>query len=151
MLRLVHGVGIGVSGTDSMERVSSLAFDDSSGGVPADVGNRRAGCVSRNRYHALRVRCAGRLPGTRATTSSASREADAPAARAGSAVASGGRTVEQRATFAAIPFQERLRAGTRTRWNNFMLADDWTATGLPATIEGAIRTGRKAADTLMNS
>jgi hydroxysqualene dehydroxylase len=32
-----------------------------------------------------------------------------------------------------------------------MLAGDWTATGLPATIEGAIRTGRKAADTLMNS
>jgi hydroxysqualene dehydroxylase len=66
-------------------------------------------------------------------------------------VASGRRTVEQRATFAAIPSQEGLRAGTRTRWNNFMLAGDWTATGLPATIEGAIRTGRKAADTLMNS
>ena len=31
-----------------------------------------------------------------------------------------------------------------------MLAGDWTATGLPATIEGAIRSGQKAADLLMN-
>ncbi len=43
-----------------------------------------------------------------------------------------------------------LRPGTRTRWNNLMLAGDWTATGLPATIEGAIRSGQKAADTLLN-
>ncbi|WP_250492954.1 hydroxysqualene dehydroxylase HpnE [Caballeronia sp. GAWG1-1] len=54
------------------------------------------------------------------------------------------------ATFAAVPSQEGLRAATRTRWNNFTLAGDWTATGLPATIEGAIRSGQKAADVLMN-
>ncbi|MCX4144125.1 MULTISPECIES: hydroxysqualene dehydroxylase HpnE [Paraburkholderia] len=58
--------------------------------------------------------------------------------------------VEKRATFAALPDQEMLRPGTRTRWNNLMLAGDWTATGLPATIEGAIRSGQKAADTLLN-
>jgi squalene-associated FAD-dependent desaturase len=58
--------------------------------------------------------------------------------------------VEERATFAALPDQETLRPGTRTRWNNLMLAGDWTATGLPATIEGAIRSGQKAADTLLN-
>lgn len=58
--------------------------------------------------------------------------------------------VEKRATFAALPDQETLRPGTRTRWNNLMLAGDWTATGLPATIEGAIRSGQKAADTLLN-
>ncbi|HEX7931734.1 MAG TPA: hydroxysqualene dehydroxylase HpnE [Paraburkholderia sp.] len=58
--------------------------------------------------------------------------------------------VERRATFAALPDQETLRPGTRTRWNNLMLAGDWTATGLPATIEGAIRSGRQAADTLLN-
>ncbi|MFM0502304.1 hydroxysqualene dehydroxylase HpnE [Paraburkholderia caffeinilytica] len=57
---------------------------------------------------------------------------------------------EKRATFAALPDQETLRPGTRTRWNNLMLAGDWTATGLPATIEGAIRSGQKAADTLLN-
>ncbi|WCM23425.1 hydroxysqualene dehydroxylase HpnE [Paraburkholderia bryophila] len=55
-----------------------------------------------------------------------------------------------RASFAALPDQETLRPGTRTRWNNLMLAGDWTATGLPATIEGAIRSGQKAADTLLN-
>ncbi|MFL9904166.1 hydroxysqualene dehydroxylase HpnE [Paraburkholderia fungorum] len=58
--------------------------------------------------------------------------------------------MEKRATFAALPDQETLRPGTRTRWNNLMLAGDWTATGLPATIEGAIRSGQKAADTLLN-
>jgi squalene-associated FAD-dependent desaturase len=57
--------------------------------------------------------------------------------------------MEKRATFAALPDQETLRPGTRTRWNNLMLAGDWTATGLPATIEGAIRSGQKAADMLL--
>lgn len=58
--------------------------------------------------------------------------------------------VDHHATFAAIPSQEGLRAATRTRWNNFTLACDWTATGLSATIEGAIRSGQMAADALMN-
>jgi len=53
---------------------------------------------------------------------------------------------EKRATFAATPEQERLRPGTRSRWRNLLLAGDWTATGLPATIEGAIRSGFSAAD-----
>ncbi|MDR5824337.1 hydroxysqualene dehydroxylase HpnE [Caballeronia sp. LZ043] len=57
---------------------------------------------------------------------------------------------EAHATFAAVPAQEGLRAATRTRWPNFTLAGDWTATGLPATIEGAIRSGQKAADALLN-
>jgi hydroxysqualene dehydroxylase len=58
--------------------------------------------------------------------------------------------IEQRATFAALPSQEMLRPAARTRWNNLVLAGDWTATGLPATIEGAIRSGQKAVDTLLN-
>ncbi|SDF93349.1 hydroxysqualene dehydroxylase HpnE [Paraburkholderia phenazinium] len=57
---------------------------------------------------------------------------------------------EPHATFAALPGEEMRRPATRTRWNNLMLAGDWTATGLPATIEGAIRSGQKAADTLLN-
>jgi squalene-associated FAD-dependent desaturase len=52
---------------------------------------------------------------------------------------------ERRATFAATPEQAARRAGTKTRWRNLLLAGDWTATGLPATIEGAIRSGHKAA------
>jgi hypothetical protein len=53
---------------------------------------------------------------------------------------------ERRATFAATPAQDALRPGPRTRWRNLVLAGDWTSTGLPATIEGAIRSGNRAAD-----
>jgi squalene-associated FAD-dependent desaturase len=53
---------------------------------------------------------------------------------------------ERRATFAATPAQDVLRPGARTRWSNLALAGDWTATGLPATIEGAIRSGNEAAE-----
>ena len=52
---------------------------------------------------------------------------------------------ERRATFAATPAQNAKRPGAATRWRNLALAGDWTATGLPATIEGAIRSGRTAA------
>jgi hydroxysqualene dehydroxylase len=53
---------------------------------------------------------------------------------------------ERRATFAATPKQDARRPGPRTAWNNLFLAGDWTQTGLPATIEGAIRSGNRAAD-----
>jgi uncharacterized protein with NAD-binding domain and iron-sulfur cluster len=52
---------------------------------------------------------------------------------------------ERRATFAATPQQNRLRPPAATAWPNLFLAGDWTATGLPATIEGAIRSGNTAA------
>jgi squalene-associated FAD-dependent desaturase len=52
---------------------------------------------------------------------------------------------ERRATFAATPEQNALRPGARTPWRNLVLAGDWTATGLPSTIEGAIRSGKTAA------
>jgi squalene-associated FAD-dependent desaturase len=53
---------------------------------------------------------------------------------------------EKRATFAATPEEEARRPQTRTAVANLFLAGDWTATGLPATIEGAIRSGFRAAD-----
>jgi squalene-associated FAD-dependent desaturase len=53
---------------------------------------------------------------------------------------------ERRATFASLPHQEAKRPQPRTRWRNLLLAGDWTATGLPATIEGAIRSGNRAAE-----
>jgi len=52
---------------------------------------------------------------------------------------------ERRATFAATPAQEARRPRAKTRWRNLVLAGDWTNTGLPATIEGAIRSGNRAA------
>ncbi len=56
---------------------------------------------------------------------------------------------ERRAAFAATPEQAAKRPGARTRWRNLFLAGDWTATGLPATIEGALRSGETAADLAM--
>ena len=55
---------------------------------------------------------------------------------------------EKRATFAATPAEDARRPPTRTRLRNLVLAGDWTATGLPATIEGSIRSGDRAAATL---
>jgi squalene-associated FAD-dependent desaturase len=52
---------------------------------------------------------------------------------------------EKRATFAATPAQNLRRPGAVTAWRNLALAGDWTATALPATIEGAIRSGQTAA------
>jgi hydroxysqualene dehydroxylase len=53
---------------------------------------------------------------------------------------------ERRATFAATPAESAKRPGPQTAWRNLFLAGDWTQTGLPATIEGAIRSGNRAAD-----
>lgn len=52
---------------------------------------------------------------------------------------------EKRATFSATPGQDAKRPPTATRWRNLFLAGDWTRTGLPATIEGALRSGETAA------
>ena len=53
---------------------------------------------------------------------------------------------ERRATFLQTPDNFGRRPGTRTQWSNLFLAGDWTDTGLPATLEGAVRSGFKAAD-----
>ena len=52
---------------------------------------------------------------------------------------------ERRATFAQTPRALRDRPPARTAWRNIILAGDWTDTGYPATIEGAVRSGRAAA------
>ena len=52
---------------------------------------------------------------------------------------------ERRATFAQTPETLALRPETVTSRPNLLLAGDWTATGLPATIEGALRSGFRAA------
>ena len=53
---------------------------------------------------------------------------------------------EQRATFSAAPHTEALRADCRTNMPNLFLAGDWTRTGWPATMEGAVRSGYLAAE-----
>ena len=48
---------------------------------------------------------------------------------------------EKRATFLQSPENLRLRPPCGTALRNTYLAGDWTDTGLPATIEGAVRSG----------
>lgn len=52
---------------------------------------------------------------------------------------------EKRATFSQSPMELARRPSTRTNVTNLFLAGDWTDTGLPATIEGAVRSGHAAA------
>ena len=57
---------------------------------------------------------------------------------------------EKRATFAQTPAQVKLRPGTRSRFANVYLAGDWIDTGLPATIESAVRSGHMAARAIVD-
>jgi squalene-associated FAD-dependent desaturase len=56
---------------------------------------------------------------------------------------------ERRATFEATPEQNALRPKAATSFKNLFLAGDWTDTGLPATIEGSVRSGDRAADLVL--
>ncbi len=53
---------------------------------------------------------------------------------------------EKRATIAQSPEANATRPDNKTAIRNLYLAGDWTDTGLPATIESAIRSGNRAAD-----
>lgn len=58
---------------------------------------------------------------------------------------------ERRATFAQTPENQKNRPRATTAWRNLFLAGDWTDTGLPATIESAIRSGVAAAHAVLAS
>ena len=53
---------------------------------------------------------------------------------------------EARATFSPAPGLNELRPGPETRYANVFLAGDWTRTGWPPTMEGAVRSGYRAAE-----
>jgi len=55
---------------------------------------------------------------------------------------------EPRATFSVAPGQP-VRPSTVTAVAGLVLAGDWIETGLPATIESAVRSGRLAADAVL--
>jgi uncharacterized protein with NAD-binding domain and iron-sulfur cluster len=46
---------------------------------------------------------------------------------------------------------EPIRPDTKTKLDNLFLAGDWTNTGYPATIEGAVMSGKKAAEATFTS
>jgi squalene-associated FAD-dependent desaturase len=56
---------------------------------------------------------------------------------------------ERRATLRLTPAQEARRPGPPTATQNLYLAGDWTQTGLPPTIEGAILSGFRAAQSVL--
>jgi squalene-associated FAD-dependent desaturase len=58
---------------------------------------------------------------------------------------------EIKATYSALPMSDEYRPHAVTAWPHLFLAGDWTATGWPATMEGAVRSGYKAADALLGS
>lgn len=58
---------------------------------------------------------------------------------------------EKRATFAQTPGNLARRPGPRSAFANLLLAGDWTDTGLPATIEGSIRSGFRAAEEVLKA
>jgi squalene-associated FAD-dependent desaturase len=55
------------------------------------------------------------------------------------------------ATYAILPGLDKFRPKAKTQWPRIFLAGDWTATGWPATMEGAVRSGYLAAEALMES
>jgi squalene-associated FAD-dependent desaturase len=56
---------------------------------------------------------------------------------------------EVAATFSPAPGCDRFRPGPRSPLANLYLAGDWTATGWPATMEGAVRSGYRAAEAIL--
>ncbi len=55
------------------------------------------------------------------------------------------------ATYSILPGLDQYRPEAKTRWPRLFLAGDWTATGWPATMEGAVRSGYLAAEALTAS
>jgi len=55
---------------------------------------------------------------------------------------------EVHATFSPAPGSDAYRASHTTPWPRLFLAGDWTVTGWPATMEGAVRSGYLAAEAL---
>jgi squalene-associated FAD-dependent desaturase len=58
--------------------------------------------------------------------------------------------IQPRAVFSASPGIDALRPTQETPAKNVVLAGDWTTTGWPATMEGAVRSGRAAADAVLH-
>jgi len=58
---------------------------------------------------------------------------------------------EARATFSVVPRLDRCRPTATTDLQGLYLAGDWTRTGWPSTMEGAVRSGRLAAEAIANA
>lgn len=118
------------------------AFDTSHLAAPGEAAGRRVALVVSGADEALRMEEADVV-----------RKAHAVLTRAGGQAREarllGSRVLrEPRATFSLAPGQP-ARPPTRTAAGGLYLASDWVDTGLPATIEGAIEAGRRAAEAVL--
>jgi squalene-associated FAD-dependent desaturase len=68
---------------------------------------------------------------------------------AGAKLLKGRVVTEHAATFSAVPGVDRWRPGPESPLGNLFVAGDWTATGWPATMEGAVRSGYLAAEAVL--
>ncbi len=58
---------------------------------------------------------------------------------------------EVHATYSALPQSDDYRPRTATAWPRVFLAGDWTMSGWPATMEGAVRSGYLAAEAVVSA
>ena len=58
---------------------------------------------------------------------------------------------EARATFSVVPGLDHFRPAAATELAGLYLAGDWTRTGWPSTMEGAVRSGRLAAEAVASA
>ncbi|MGH9532891.1 MAG: hydroxysqualene dehydroxylase HpnE [Terriglobales bacterium] len=58
---------------------------------------------------------------------------------------------EVHATYSALPRSDEYRPNTETAWPQVFLAGDWTLSGWPATMEGAVRSGYRAAEAVVRA
>ena len=56
---------------------------------------------------------------------------------------------QRNATFRCVPGSGDIRPGSQTPYGNLFLAGDWTDTGWPSTMEGAVRSGYNAAQAII--
>jgi hypothetical protein len=144
----------GVTAPDAFESILNIHFriaaDPGEAGFIGVIGGTAEWIFVKNEVVSVTVSAANHLVDLPAEDITASVWPEVRAALALAEAMPPARVVkEKRATFAATAAQERRRPGARTHLANLVLAGDWTATGLPATIEGAIRSGRAAAQALL--
>jgi hypothetical protein len=144
----------GLRTPDAFEAIMNIHFrvaaSAGAAGFVGVIGGTSEWVFVKPGHVSVTVSAANRLVDTAADTIAAAVWPDVCAALGLSGAMPPWRVVkEKRATFAATAGQQARRPASRIGLVNLALAGDWTATGLPATIEGAIRSGDSAARTIL--
>jgi squalene-associated FAD-dependent desaturase len=142
--RLPHAVLVG--------RLSQWLFTRPCGAGVSPAGNGAGGTPTPQYYYQVVISASHRLPPRTNDQWLADvrgeLESICPAARQAKLLQ--GRVITlPSAVFSVTPEVERFRPPQRTPLENLCLAGDWTSTGWPATMEGAVRSGRQAVESLL--